>query len=118
MTQKRTSENDLVVTGNAAAATRRKSSRTRTKHSTAPAEASAVPALPATEAAEPALVLSEATPSVTNLAAPVAAVEPSRDAVARLAYFYWESRGCQGGSAEEDWLRAEMEIRNAATVTL
>jgi hypothetical protein len=35
------------------------------------------------------------------------------DAIARLAYSYWEARGRQGGSAEEDWLRAETEIRNA-----
>src|SRR5688572_17599726 len=30
-----------------------------------------------------------------------------QDAVARLAYSYWEARGFQGGSSEEDWLRAE-----------
>jgi len=34
-----------------------------------------------------------------------------REAVARLAYSYWEARGFEGGSAEEDWLRAEEEIR-------
>jgi hypothetical protein len=32
--------------------------------------------------------------------------------VALLAYSYWEARGRQGGSAEEDWLRAVREIRN------
>jgi len=31
--------------------------------------------------------------------------------IARLAHSYWESRGGQGGSAEEDWLRAERELR-------
>ena len=31
--------------------------------------------------------------------------------VARLAYFYWESRGCQGGTPEQDWYRAEEELR-------
>ncbi|MCC7175443.1 MAG: DUF2934 domain-containing protein [Bryobacterales bacterium] len=35
--------------------------------------------------------------------------EPGR--IARLAYSYWEARGGQGGSAEEDWLRAEQELR-------
>jgi hypothetical protein len=30
--------------------------------------------------------------------------------VARLAYFFWEARGCQGGSPEEDWFRAEREL--------
>ena len=34
-----------------------------------------------------------------------------REAIARLAYSYWEARGFAGGSAEEDWLRAETEIR-------
>src|SRR5690349_2564069 len=34
-----------------------------------------------------------------------------RQAIARLAYSYWEARGFTGGSAEEDWLRAEQELR-------
>lgn len=38
--------------------------------------------------------------------------EPSREEIARLAYTYWESRNHQGGSAEEDWLRAERELRS------
>jgi hypothetical protein len=33
------------------------------------------------------------------------------DEVARLAYSYWEARGCQGGSPEEDWHRAQTELR-------
>lgn len=32
------------------------------------------------------------------------------EAVARLAYSYWEARGCTGGSPEEDWLQAEREL--------
>ena len=31
--------------------------------------------------------------------------------VARLAFSYWESRGCRGGSPEEDWYRAEKELQ-------
>ena len=31
--------------------------------------------------------------------------------IALLAYSYWEERGRQGGSAEDDWLRAEREFR-------
>ena len=30
--------------------------------------------------------------------------------VAQLAYSYWEARGYEGGSPEEDWLRAEEEL--------
>jgi hypothetical protein len=38
---------------------------------------------------------------------------PSFDDIARLAYFYAEARGFQGGSPEDDWLRAERELRNS-----
>ena len=31
--------------------------------------------------------------------------------IAALAYSFWEARGCQGGSAEEDWLLAEQQLR-------
>jgi len=31
--------------------------------------------------------------------------------IARLAYSYWEDRGGDGGSPEEDWFRAEHEVR-------
>ncbi len=35
-----------------------------------------------------------------------------REEIARLAYDYWlEREGRDGGSAEEDWLRAENELR-------
>ncbi|HUJ22096.1 MAG TPA: DUF2934 domain-containing protein [Bryobacteraceae bacterium] len=30
--------------------------------------------------------------------------------IARLAYSYWQARGCPHGSPEEDWLRAEQEL--------
>ena len=30
--------------------------------------------------------------------------------IAQLAYFLWEARGGNGGSAEEDWYRAEQQI--------
>jgi hypothetical protein len=30
--------------------------------------------------------------------------------IADRAYSYWEARGYQGGSAEEDWLRAVQEL--------
>ncbi len=35
---------------------------------------------------------------------------PSFEEIAQLAYSYWEARGCQGGSPEEDWLRAERDL--------
>ena len=36
---------------------------------------------------------------------------PSTEDIARLAYALWEARGGIGGSAEEDWYRAEQEVR-------
>jgi hypothetical protein len=35
---------------------------------------------------------------------------PTQEEIAALAYTYWEARGCQGGSPEADWLRAEQEL--------
>ena len=37
-------------------------------------------------------------------------------AVEVLAYSYWLARGCEGGSPEEDWLRAERELRESLAV--
>jgi hypothetical protein len=34
----------------------------------------------------------------------------SREEIAALAFCYWQKRGCQSGSAEDDWLRAEQEL--------
>jgi len=36
---------------------------------------------------------------------------PSHEDIAALAYSYWEGRGSQGGSPEDDWFRAEQELR-------
>ncbi|HTS60508.1 MAG TPA: DUF2934 domain-containing protein [Candidatus Acidoferrales bacterium] len=35
---------------------------------------------------------------------------PAHAEIARLAYAFWEARGRQGGSALEDWLRAEKQL--------
>jgi hypothetical protein len=47
----------------------------------------------------------------TARAAAVTPRPPAREEIARLAYSYWEQRGRRGGSPEEDWLRAERELR-------
>jgi hypothetical protein len=44
--------------------------------------------------------------------------EPTYEQIAQLAYLYWEARGCQGGSPEEDWLRAETELRVRAQAAI
>jgi hypothetical protein len=37
------------------------------------------------------------------------------ETISKRAYSYWEARGFQGGSAQQDWLRAESEIQPALT---
>ena len=39
------------------------------------------------------------------------AAGPSHHDIALLAYSYWESRGRQGGSPDDDWYRAEAELK-------
>jgi hypothetical protein len=43
-----------------------------------------------------------------------AAAASHHEAVARLAYEFWLSRGRPVGTAEEDWRRAEEEVRKRA----
>jgi len=50
-----------------------------------------------------------APPTVSKPDTPVEGVQ-IQDDIARLAYSLWEARGGNGGSAEEDWYRAEKEI--------
>jgi len=40
--------------------------------------------------------------------------EITQEDIAQLAYSFWEARGYQGGSPEQDWLRAEEELRGRA----
>ena len=42
---------------------------------------------------------------------------PLREEIARLAYSYWEARGCPEGSPEEDWLQAEADLGKQAGAT-
>jgi hypothetical protein len=51
--------------------------------------------------------------SIVRDAAPFEAsgrARPARDEIAKLAYSYWERRAGDGGSALEDWVRAEREL--------
>jgi hypothetical protein len=42
------------------------------------------------------------------------AAEPTREDIARLAEKYWAERGWPEGSPEQDWLRAEQELKTAS----
>ena len=46
--------------------------------------------------------------AVENVAVETVAVH-AHDQIARIASGYWEARGFQPGSPEQDWLRAEQE---------
>jgi hypothetical protein len=38
-------------------------------------------------------------------------VAPPHEAIARRAYLKWQDRGCPHGTALQDWLAAEAEVR-------
>ncbi len=40
-----------------------------------------------------------------------APAEPTREQISRLAEKYWAERGWPEGSPEQDWLRAEQELK-------
>ena len=89
MARKQYPEKDLVVTSGAAAARpRRTSTAARPKHSPNTAEITSTPVR--------------------------AEYAPSHEEIAALAYTYWLDRGRQGGSPEQDWHRAEQELRTQA----
>jgi hypothetical protein len=35
--------------------------------------------------------------------------------IAKLAYLFWEQRGCPNGSPELDWLEAERQLHKASS---
>ena len=88
MPSKRVTDKNIIVSASVPA--RHKPATTKRVKGTAPAAASEAP--------------------VTQLTAAL----PSQEQIAALAYLYWEARGCQGGSPEQDWLRAEKELLTSA----
>jgi len=93
MPSKRVSEKDIVVSG--AAPARHKPATTKRVKRTAPVASAEVPVAEvlATQTVPPA---------------------PTQEEISCLAYSYWVARGYQGGSPEEDWLRAERELLTVA----
>jgi hypothetical protein len=89
-----------AAAGSAAAPARAKKPATtthsrRSKAVAAP-ETAAAPVIPTPESVEPEMAMAQ---------------EATYEEIAALAYSYWEARGYQGGSPEEDWHRAEQELR-------
>jgi hypothetical protein len=75
--------------------------------------AAAVPARSRTVTARKPRPATSKTPAamVESVAAPYS---PAQEEIEVLAYSYWVTRGYQGGSPEEDWLRAERELLQRA----
>ena len=98
MATKRVPEKKTIVSTSAAAAPARRKSVTpkRVTHSASAVEVSSTPEVVS-----------------ADTVVEIQSVEISNEAVAQLAYSYWVARGYQGGSPEEDWLRAEQELRAA-----
>jgi hypothetical protein len=90
----------------------------RTKKTEAENLAPAEPTKRRTAAPKSTAVNHKHTTKTTKTLAP--AVTPVRiiaqEEIARLAYSYWEARGCHGGSAQNDWFQAEQELKTRATV--
>lgn len=95
MAKKRSNGLEPQTTAGAAPA---RQSPKRTKSSSAPVPSPDLTAVTAEPAAKPA-------PQAVELA-------PDFEEIARTAYSYWLERGGQGGSPEDDWLRAERELRS------
>jgi hypothetical protein len=93
MPRKTSSENDLIISTGGAAPRRHTVASPRAKRTTKAAEGS-----PSADAITPAELQ--------------VSFEPTQEDIAALAFSYWEARGCQGGSPEEDWLRAEEHLRS------
>ncbi len=67
------------------------------------------PAKPRTSAA-PA---KKATAKKAAVGKPAAAKTPSREEIAQLAHRYFVERGGKNGADQQDWLRAERELKGA-----
>jgi hypothetical protein len=48
---------------------------------------------------------------VTNRSAEAPNVEPDHDQIETLAYQLWLERGCPDGSPQDDWFRAETQLK-------
>jgi hypothetical protein len=66
------------------------------------------------KAKAPAKPRKTATKKVEVVAASKAAL-PTHEEIQKLAQKYWAQRGFQEGQAEQDWLRAEEELRQKAS---
>lgn len=112
MARKRNPENDLVTSS--AAATRPRRTTTAARPAARPKHSPTTADTP--EASELKSEV-EASSAASSISGSSNELGPSHEEVRALAHSYWLARGCQGGSPEEDWRRAEEELRALVTTT-
>jgi len=111
MPQKRTSEKEVVVSAGGTGAAPARSRRKAATPSGPAKRAKETPAAAALPVAAPTATTESV---VVETVAATVSCEPCHEEIAALAYALWEARGFQNGSPEEDWLRAETELRARA----
>jgi len=106
MATRKNPEKDVVLSSASAASARSRRARTtaRPQHS-APATETPVTSTAVRETGAAGVETSAYANTV------VVERELAHEDIARLAYALWEARGCQMGNPEEDWLRAEQQLR-------
>ncbi len=83
------------------------------KNSTTPKKPRATAAK--TKVAPAETVAKTAAPKKKTTKSNVTQMTASREEIARLAHRFWAERGHQHGHHEEDWFRAEQELRGKAS---
>ncbi len=78
------------------------------------------PAKTAKPAAEPKVAAAKKAPAAksgkaTSSTSKIHLMPPSYEQIAALAHKYWAERGHDHGNHEEDWYRAEQELRGKAS---
>jgi hypothetical protein len=112
MARPRNNETGINVSSSSAAPARRKAApRTRTSEKDASVSAAAGTAQPVSTPDAGITALATAVDTATPYS-------PSTEEISALAYSYYVRRGFTEGNAEEDWFRAEAELRQRAVAAV
>jgi Protein of unknown function (DUF2934) len=96
-------------------AARKTAAKAPAKRSEKAAAAKKVEGMSAAPKAKKTVAAAKPTATAKKKAAPVAKPAVTREAIAMLAHRYWTERGGSHGYHEEDWFRAEQELRGKAS---
>jgi len=118
MTKAPTKTNSIepAAESNGAKAAKKSTSAAEPKPRTKATKAAAVTDQIQTAAASTGTTKLSAVPKrVTAKKEETAAAAPSREQIAQLAHRFWRERGGHHGGHEQDWFRAERELRGMAS---